>query len=1099
MGRKSILLLCIGLFMLSFISYPSKASNSVISEFQPLIEVNPYMSLFTDESGEMSLEDILQVEISEQFDYTGDAIPSYGYTNNTSYWVSFSINPIEFDDRSLLQLDNPTMDRVWLYKPLEDGSYQEIVSGDLLPYETRPINNRVFVFHLDLSGDEIKTYYMKLQSEGAMQIPLRLMAEERFITYSQLDYLILGLLAGLTAVMGLYNLFLYFSLRHKSYLYYVVFIAVNLMTFMAFSGLAYQFFWPELTWWNNRSIVFFIAATNLFAVIFANSFLEIPQRLPRANKFYYITVASNLVIIAILLFSYPLALNLVLIGTIMTLSFNITVAYISKNNGFVPARFFLLAWYVFIIGVLISIFTDLGFIPFTFITKYAWQITSIVELLLLSFALADKINSMRKEKEELEFDRQKNQLERLKTLERVDRLKDDFLTVTSHELRTPLAGIIGIAESLYDGAAGETSPLMRKNLSMIIVSGRRLSQLVNDITDFSKMKNNEIELFRSKVDLVELTSLVVAISETLIGDKEITIINKLSPSLPLVFADENRTQQILYNLLHNAIKYTESGTITLTSSEKEGCVYIHIEDTGQGISKDDLTRIFLPYETGSMETNGLGIGLSVTKRLLSMQQGKLEVESTLEVGTTFTFALPVYKTQSQVSQAVPVSKKELPIVSDYFLMQDEGRKSDRGRKILIADDEPINIQVLRNYLTLEGYEVIAVNNGIEVLEVLHERKDIDLVILDVMMPKLSGLRVCHEIRKSYSITELPIILLTAKNHSEDRIDAFEIGANDYIVKPFDRRELLARTATHLSLKESVKELTIKANELTEVNDRLEEKVFERTVEIQEINQQLRKKNKELMEIESSRMQLLSNISHELGTPITFLQGYLQMVREGIIDYNDHHYLELVQQKIKLLDRLIYDLFDLVKFESGRMSMDIELVNVEEWIESIQLVIEGETEHTSCDFYFLGNKGDIPAKEAELSIDMERMNQVIVNLVSNAIKHTDERGLLTFSITVNESGEELGFNGELILEIRDNGAGIEADKLPYIFERFFKSSSVNSSGGTGLGLAITKQIVDYHKGSIWVESELGVGTVFYIRLPLYISTLAQPISEEGTYG
>ena len=177
-------------------------------------------------------------------------------------------------------------------------------------------------------------------------------------------------------------------------------------------------------------------------------------------------------------------------------------------------------------------------------------------------------------------------------LQRLDKLKDEFLANTSHELRTPLNGIIGLAESINDGATGPLREATRKNLSLIVASGKRLASLVNDILDFSKLKNQAFELQKKPLEIHALSEVVITLSQSLVGNKPLQLINQTAPDLPLVQADENRVQQILLNLVGNAIKFTDSGEVSVSARPEGHSLAITISDTGIGIPADKTERIF---------------------------------------------------------------------------------------------------------------------------------------------------------------------------------------------------------------------------------------------------------------------------------------------------------------------------------------------------------------------------------------------------------------------------------------------------------------------------------------------------------------------------
>lgn len=387
-------------------------------------------------------------------------------------------------------------------------------------------------------------------------------------------------------------------------------------------------------------------------------------------------------------------------------------------------------------------------------------------------------------------------------LQKMDKLKDEFLSNTSHELKTPLNGIIGISDSLLDGAAGDLNQKLNQNLQMISVSGKRLANLVNDILDFSKLKNQELYVQQKAIDLRSLVSLVLLLSEHLLKGKKLHFENLIEEPSPVVLGDENRLQQIFLNLIGNAIKFSNEGSITIkTKTDETNMLVISIQDHGIGIPEDKFETIFKSFEqvdaSISRDYGGTGLGLSISKKLIELHGGKIWLESTVGQGTTFYFTLPITKEGDVISfeekielrSIQPSSEINMPIYPELNVSM---------VKILIVDDEEINLQVLENHLSTAGYRVISAHNGEEALNII-EREEIDLVLLDIMMPRISGYDVCKEIRETHTHGSLPVILLTAKNIVSDLVYGFQCGANDYLTKPFHKEELLTRIKTHLEI------------------------------------------------------------------------------------------------------------------------------------------------------------------------------------------------------------------------------------------------------------------------------------------------------------
>ncbi len=401
-------------------------------------------------------------------------------------------------------------------------------------------------------------------------------------------------------------------------------------------------------------------------------------------------------------------------------------------------------------------------------------------------------------------------------LQHLDRLKDEFLANTSHELRTPLNGIIGIAESLIDGATGELPVPTRANLAMISSSGRRLSNLVNDLLDFSKLKHKTLDLQLKPIDLRSLVEIVFTLSLPLVGNKNLNLVNNIPEDLPAVTADENRLQQIFHNLIGNAIKFTETGTIEISAQEISGNdsveqlssvsqLEITISDTGIGIAEDKLERIFESFEQAEGSTGrmygGTGVGLAIAKQLVELHGGQIWVNSRLGEGSKFSFTLPLAGEKAEnSSETLPLLKQFATADLNPEPLEPRVIASHKGSaKLLIVDDEPINLQVLVNMLSLQNYTIVQAKNGIDALELLNKGFKPDLVLLDVMMPKMTGYEVTQKIRETWQASEMPVLLLTAKNQLSDLVAGFESGANDYLTKPVEKDELLARIKTHLNL------------------------------------------------------------------------------------------------------------------------------------------------------------------------------------------------------------------------------------------------------------------------------------------------------------
>ena len=460
--------------------------------------------------------------------------------------------------------------------------------------------------------------------------------------------------------------------------------------------------------------------------------------------------------------------------------------------------------------------------------KTWWAYGLYVLSLLASIAVYVRAKTQRHE-EELGRHRQELEQQRLvaEHLRQIDRMKDTFLANTSHELRTPLNGIIGIAESLLDDRPlVAATPHLGEDLFMISASGRRLAALVDDILDFSKLKNHQIELHRRAVDLAQLTDVVFTLSRPLAEAKGLRLSHDIA-DLPPADGDENRLSQVLHNLIGNAIKFTDRGGVRVSGLADAASLTISIEDDGNGIPPHQLESIFESFEqadgSSTRSHGGTGLGLTISRQLVELHGGTISVSSELGLGSRFSFTLPRWLGESPpvaVSQAAETlshfrRRGETALGPSFALgptvlpsgveavpagLAEVETSSPSPGHLLIVDDEPINLRVLRNILSRAGYRIDEASDGQRCLQWFDDADQLpDLVLLDVMMPNLNGFEVTERLRQRFTGHQLPIILLTAKNQVSDLMQGLSSGANDYLTKPFSKDELLARIRTHLSL------------------------------------------------------------------------------------------------------------------------------------------------------------------------------------------------------------------------------------------------------------------------------------------------------------
>ncbi|MDH5766821.1 MAG: ATP-binding protein, partial [Gammaproteobacteria bacterium] len=633
-------------------------------------------------------------------------------------------------------------------------------------------------------------------------------------------------LASLFLFVGVYHLFIYYvNRREKAYFHFSVLSILFGIYTISFRSIG---FWIHENYWINSSLL--ILSITLYPYFLLQFFFKYFRlQINRVIKtILYCSLFSSLLFCAslfdpklysIYLLTFFQAYIIFVIAVSMYAQFISFNGFLRKKIG---SRIILVGFFVCNVGLLNN------FIGYLFPNTLPYLAEELFIPLIVSMAvsLGYKYSITNEQLRKISKQLRASQLQ----LKKANRIKDEFLASTSHELRTPLHGITGIARSILDGATGNIAESTRKQIELLAESAERLTDLVQNLLDFSKLKNSDLKLKLMAVDLRNAVNICCETSASLINEKSITITNEIPHDFPLIFADENRLQQILLNLQGNAIKFTPQGNIkweaTLQSikssqSNSKPMAEITITDTGIGINPENLETIFEPFEqladSRLQPQSGTGLGLSITKKLIEEHGGIIRVNSMPGSGSRFTFTLPLAQidieeanitTSSGTNQLYLDDEDDKQITTDFetnnIFIQTDTTENNKFT-ILVVDDEPVTLQVAVNILRLEGYAIATANDGTSAIQALEQNR-FDLILLDVMMPGLSGFDVCRLIRKKFSPLELPVLMLTARDRNADFTAGLNAGANDYLLKPFDKNIFIRRINNLLKLKYTTTEL-----------------------------------------------------------------------------------------------------------------------------------------------------------------------------------------------------------------------------------------------------------------------------------------------------
>jgi signal transduction histidine kinase/DNA-binding response OmpR family regulator len=387
-------------------------------------------------------------------------------------------------------------------------------------------------------------------------------------------------------------------------------------------------------------------------------------------------------------------------------------------------------------------------------------------------------------------DRTKLLAKAVKDAEEASKAKSSFLAKMSHELRTPLNAIIGYSEILHEDAMDDGNTRTAEDLDKVLNAARHLLGLINDVLDISKIEAGKMELYIESFEVGKLVNEVIATASPLISKKGNTLALDCPPDIGSMHADATKVRQMLLNLLSNASKFTEKGTITLkvTRNPEEGTLHFAVMDTGIGMTPEQLGRLFQAFSQADASTTskygGTGLGLAISKQFAQMMNGDITVTSDAGVGSTFTIRLPI---------TVETKKPKVVNQSSPRLTRSPFTKEKRP-KILVVDDDKDIRNVITEILDQSGYEVFTAGSGQQGLDLASQIVP-DLIILDLMMPGMDGWTVLTKLQHKPALADIPVIILSAASGLEM---AMSLGAAAVIFKPVDANHLTAEIAAHLA-------------------------------------------------------------------------------------------------------------------------------------------------------------------------------------------------------------------------------------------------------------------------------------------------------------
>ena len=648
---------------------------------------------------------------------------------------------------------------------------------------------------------------------------------------------------------------------------------------------------------------------------------------------------------------------------------------------------------------------------------------------------------------------------RVEALAAIDRAKTEFFSNVSHEFRTPLTLMLGPTKDALDGG----SALAGADLDAVYRNELRLLKLVNNLLDFSRLEANRAQASYQPTDLPAMTRDLASGFRSAAESAGLDLRIACAPQDEPAFVDRDMWEKIVLNLLSNAFKFTFEGSITVKLEPINDRFVLSVADTGGGIPEHEIPHLFERFHrvrgARARTHEGSGIGLALVDELVRMHKGTVSVSSQPGKGSTFTVSIPRGSDHLPADRIGAASELASTSTGAETYVAEAARWSDGPgssttattapsvgemfrERILLADDNADMRDYVRRILE-RHWRVQTVADGGAALAAV-EREPPDLIVTDVMMPGVDGFQLVNILRRRPELASIPVIMLSARAGEEARVEGLAAGADDYLVKPFAARELVARVEAQLKTRRQQRaneEARAVAEEATRAKD-----------------------------------EFLAMLGHELRNPLAPILTTLQVMKlraSGIFEQER----ALIDRQVRHVVRLVDDLLEVSRIARGKVSLDREMVDLGETIaRAIELaspLLEQRMHHLTVDV------------DTALTMDGDKMRlaQVFANLLTNAAKYTPAGG----SITV--SAKRMG--DSLRVAVRDTGIGMRREMLPVVFDLFVQGRQGldRSEGGLGLGLSIVKSLVALHQGTVEAHSEgVGKGSEFVVVLPAATASL-----------
>ncbi|AUX48835.1 hypothetical protein SOCE26_103770 [Sorangium cellulosum] len=791
-------------------------------------------------------------------------------------------------------------------------------------------------------------------------------------------------------------------------------------------------------------------------------------------------------------------------------------------------------------------------------------------------------------------------------LSRLDELKTRFFSNVSHEFRTPLTLMLCPIEELLSGAPGGLTDRQRELVELARRNARRLLKLVNNLLDFARIEAARMQVSYEALDLSALTTEVANAFRSAAARAGLRFVVDCPPLQEPVYVDHEMWEKIVLNLISNAFKFTFEGEIAISLRWGGDHVRLEVRDTGTGIPAEELPRVFERFYrihgARGRSHEGSGIGLALVRELVKFHRGDVQATSVFGRGSTFTVCIPagsahlpaehtgaerelgmtamtVQAFVEEASQWVSVDTSPAAPPQGLPPSADDRRPpAGSAGHVLLVEDNPDMRSYLQHILATR-WTVDAVESSEMALSVARERVP-DLVLTDVMLPGLDGFGLLAALRADPRTQLVPVVLISARSGEESRVHGAEAGADDYLVKPFSTRELLARVGGRIEIAKLRRQVAEDVERLRESEQRfrsladaapmmiwmsgpsggceyvnetwlrftghtLEEAqgdgwldavhaedrplflsayaaalgarepftlecrmirgdgesrwvvtqgaprfcatgAFQGFVGLSLDITERKRVEDALADADRRKDEFLAMLAHELRNPMAPICVAVELIRLRSCGGPPDRHIEVIARQTKTLMRLVDDLLDVSRITRRKIELRKERIDIGA---AVSRALESTREQMEARRHQI--ELALPASAIHVTADAVRLDQILVNLLTNACKYTDAGGHI--GVTVERRGDQVE------LRVRDDGIGIAKEMLPQVFTLFHQAerSLDRAPGGLGIGLTIVRDLVELHGGGIEATSPgLGQGSEFVVRLPVAADDTTPAPPEEA---